>query len=97
MLRSVEKDGRAVVEAAEAFGLSRPVYYVTRELFSREGLPARLSEDTPTQADSAIHARTIVRVATRLIVNDISSRARVNEAINSPYGRATKPPLEAPV
>ena len=42
MLRSVEKDGRAVVEAAEAFGLSRPVYYVTRELFSREGLPGLL-------------------------------------------------------
>lgn len=42
MLRSVEKDGRAVVEAAEAFGLSRPVYYVTRALFSREGLPGLL-------------------------------------------------------
>ena len=42
MLRSVEKHGRAVVEAAEAFGLSRPVYYVTRELFSREGLPGLL-------------------------------------------------------
>ena len=42
MLRSVEKDGRAVVEAAEAFGLSRPVYYVTRELFDREGLPGLL-------------------------------------------------------
>jgi transposase-like protein len=39
MLRSVEKDGRAVVEAAGAFGLSRPVFYVTRELYSREGLP----------------------------------------------------------
>jgi transposase len=42
MLRSVEKDGRAVVEAAEVFGLSRPVYYVTRELFNREGLPGLL-------------------------------------------------------
>ena len=42
MLRSVEQDGRAVVEAAEAFGLSRPVYYVTRELFKREGLPGLL-------------------------------------------------------
>ena len=42
MLRSVEKDGRAVVEAAEAFGLSRPVYYVTRESFNREGLPGLL-------------------------------------------------------
>lgn len=42
MLRSVEKDGRAVVEAAEAFGVSRPVYYVTRELFNREGLPGLL-------------------------------------------------------
>jgi len=42
MLRSVEKDGRAVVAAAQAFGLSRPVYYVTRELFDREGLPGLL-------------------------------------------------------
>ncbi|MGO8856947.1 MAG: hypothetical protein ACLP8X_29395 [Streptosporangiaceae bacterium] len=42
MLRSVEKDGRAVVEATETFGLSRPVYYVTRDLFSREGLPGLL-------------------------------------------------------
>jgi len=42
MLRSVEKDGRAVVDAAETFGLSRPVYYVTQELFNREGLPGLL-------------------------------------------------------
>ena len=33
---------QAVVEAAEAFGLSRPVYYVTRDLFNREGLPGLL-------------------------------------------------------
>jgi transposase len=31
-----------VVEAAEAFGLSRPVFYVTQELFRREGLPGLL-------------------------------------------------------
>jgi transposase len=42
MLRSVEQDGRAVVEAAEACGVSRPVYYVTRDLFNREGLPGLL-------------------------------------------------------
>src|SRR5246127_1983412 len=42
MLRSVEKEGRAVVDAAEAFGLSRPVYYVTSDLFKREGLPGLL-------------------------------------------------------
>ena len=42
MLRSVERDGRAVVEAAESFGLSRPVYYVARQLFDRDGLPGLL-------------------------------------------------------
>ncbi len=42
MLRSVQKEGRAVVEAAQAFGLSRPVFYVTQEVFSREGLPGLL-------------------------------------------------------
>jgi transposase len=42
MLRSVQKEGRAVVEAAKAFGLSRPVFYVTQELFNREGLPGLL-------------------------------------------------------
>ena len=42
MLRSVQKDGRAVVEAAQAFGLSRPVFYVTQALYQREGLPGLL-------------------------------------------------------
>lgn len=42
MLRSVQKEGRAVVEAAEAFGLSRPVFYVSQESFTREGLPGLL-------------------------------------------------------
>ena len=42
MLRSVEKEGRAVVEAAKAFGLSRPVFYVTQGLFKREGWPGLL-------------------------------------------------------
>ena len=42
MLRSVQKEGRAVVDAAQAFGLSRPVFYVTQALFQREGLPGLL-------------------------------------------------------
>ena len=42
MLRSVQEEGRAVVEAAQAFGLSRPVFYVTQALFQREGLPGLL-------------------------------------------------------
>jgi len=31
-----------VVEAAQTFGLSRPVFYVTQALFQREGLPGLL-------------------------------------------------------
>lgn len=42
MLRSVQMEGRAVVDAAQAFGLSRPVFYVTQELFRSEGLPGLL-------------------------------------------------------
>lgn len=42
MLRSVQMEGRPVVEAADAFGLSRPVFYVTQELFRCEGLPGLL-------------------------------------------------------
>jgi transposase len=42
MLRSVQKEGRAVVDAAQAFGVSRPVFYVTQALFEREGLPGLL-------------------------------------------------------
>src|SRR5947209_19985519 len=42
MLRSVQKEGRAVVDAAQAFGFSRPVFYVTQALFQREGLPGLL-------------------------------------------------------
>ncbi|MGH9608882.1 MAG: helix-turn-helix domain-containing protein [Bryobacteraceae bacterium] len=42
MLRSVQQEGRSVVAAAQASGLSRPVFYVTQELFEREGLPGLL-------------------------------------------------------
>lgn len=42
MLRSVQKEGRAVVDAAHAFGISRPAFYVTQALFEREGLPGLL-------------------------------------------------------
>jgi len=42
MLRSVQKEGRPVVEAAQAFGLSRPVFYVTQAVFQRAGLPGLL-------------------------------------------------------
>jgi transposase len=42
MLRSVQREERSVVEAAQASGLSRPAFYVTQELFQREGLPGLL-------------------------------------------------------
>ncbi len=42
MLRSVQTEGLAVVEAAQAFGFSRPVFYVTQALFQKEGLPGLL-------------------------------------------------------
>src|ERR1700733_7687718 len=42
MLRSVQKEGRPVGEGAQAFGLSRPVFYVTQAVFQREGLPGLL-------------------------------------------------------
>ena len=42
MLRSVQQEGRSVVEAAASSGLSRPVFYVAQELFQREGLPGLL-------------------------------------------------------
>ena len=42
MLRSVQQEGRAVVEAAQAYGLSRPVFYVTQASFQRQGLPGLL-------------------------------------------------------
>jgi transposase len=42
MLRSVQLGSYRVVQAAQAFGLSRPVFYVTQDLFDREGLPGLL-------------------------------------------------------
>jgi transposase len=42
MLRSVQTGTHSVVHAAEAFGFSRPVFYVTRDVFNREGLPGLL-------------------------------------------------------
>src|SRR6202050_4247666 len=42
MLRSVQKERRRGGESAHAFGLSRPVFYVTQAVFQREGLPGLL-------------------------------------------------------
>ena len=42
MLRSVQVGARPVVEAATAFGFSRPVFYVAQGVFAREGLPGLL-------------------------------------------------------
>lgn len=42
MLRSVQVRARPVVEAAAAFGFSRPVFYVAQTAFAREGLPGLL-------------------------------------------------------
>ena len=38
MLRCVEKEGRSVKHAAEAFGLSRPAFYQAQSQFDREGI-----------------------------------------------------------
>jgi transposase len=55
MLRSVQKERRAVVEAAQAFGLSRPVFYVTQALFQREGLPGLLPRKRGPKRPHKLH------------------------------------------
>ena len=42
MLRSVQAGTHRVVQAAQAFGLSRPAFYVAQAAFVREGLPGLL-------------------------------------------------------
>ena len=42
MLRSVQAGTHQVVQAAQAFGLSRPAFYVAQAAFMREGLPGLL-------------------------------------------------------
>ncbi len=39
MLRRVEQDGKAVVEAVRAFGFSRPIFYQAQAAFASGGLP----------------------------------------------------------
>lgn len=80
MLRSVERDGRAVVEAAEAFGLSRPVYYVARELFNREGLPGLLPRKRGPKRPHKLTEETVVR--------NNSGFARSRRSHDNNYGTA---------
>lgn len=42
MLRSVQAGTQRVVQAAQAFGLSRPAFYVAQAAFARDGLPGLL-------------------------------------------------------
>ena len=38
MLRAVEKEGRSVRQASEAFGFSRPAFYQAQSQFKQEGV-----------------------------------------------------------
>lgn len=42
MLRSVQLGSRTVVDAADVFGFSRPVFYIAQAALLREGLPGLL-------------------------------------------------------
>ena len=42
MLRGVREEGRSVVEAAGAFGLSRPTFYEVKQAFEQQGLAGLL-------------------------------------------------------
>ncbi len=44
MLRAVQHDRQSVTEAADAFGLTRPVFYRAKEDYERAGIPGLASE-----------------------------------------------------
>lgn len=44
MLRRVRQQGQPATQAAAAFGLSRPSFYVAQQQFQREGLPGLVRE-----------------------------------------------------
>jgi transposase len=69
MLRSVQEGKYRAAQAAEVFGLSRPVFYVTRDLFNCEGLagllphkrgpkqPHKLNDEILAVLANAVHER----------------------------------------
>src|ERR1700730_15887878 len=63
MLRSVQQEERSVVEAAQASGLSRPAFYVTQELFQREGLPGLLRRKRGPQRPPTLNDETLAALA----------------------------------
>jgi transposase len=46
MLRTVEKDGRSVKHASEAFGFSRPAFYQAQSQFKQEGVTGLVKKRT---------------------------------------------------
>lgn len=44
MLRAVDKEGRSVKQASEAFGLSRPAFYQAQSQFKQEGVTGLLKK-----------------------------------------------------
>lgn len=63
MLRSVQQEERSVVEAAQASGLSRPAFYVTQELFQREGLPGLLPRKRGPKSPHKLNDETLAALA----------------------------------
>jgi transposase len=63
MLRSVQQEERSVVEAAQSSGLSRPAFYVTQELFQREGLPGLLPRKRGPKRPHKLNDETLAALA----------------------------------
>lgn len=74
MLRRVRVDGHPVIRAAQAFGLSRPAFYLAKDAFDRAGLPG-LVPRRPGPRGAHKLSETVMGFINEVLANDSTLRA----------------------
>jgi transposase len=91
MLRAVDKEGRSVKQASEAFGLSRPAFYQAQSQFNPEGVTGLLKKRPGPKSAHKLTADVLAFIEEK-IEEDKPLRARkIAPLIKEKFGKDVHP------
>jgi transposase len=91
MLRAVDKEGRSVKQASEAFGLSRPAFYQAQSQFKQEGVTGLLKKRPGPKSAHKLTADVLAFIEEK-IEEDKPLRARkIAPLIKEKFGKDVHP------
>lgn len=91
MLRKVQIEGAAKVDAAALFGVSRPTYYQAETAYAREGLAGLLPRRRGPKGAHKLTARLMAFVEAHLAEHGPIGARRLAELIQAEFGQRIHP------